>query len=291
MRGTGGVSFGLAASVLVGAGVVFGATMVDAIRVDAALEAVGGVVTGDAALSPLSAQELGADPNPGYPGSVWGGEGMPRGALYPRVTGDEILDAVNQDPFQPSRTPSPQRYLLPSERSIPTATRSDPRRRGPELRLVGAALGAGRGVAMIQVGDGAPLALVPGEFVEGYRLAAVDVESAIMEGEAEILTLSLMAQLEPQRGRSATQRGAAERTQGPQVTPLDALPDRVQEILQGLGRGGGMGPGGGMGARLQEILERTPGAAVIIRGGEGTVQLPPGAVRGGRGGGAGGLLP
>gem|GEM_PF-1836407 len=288
MRGTGGVTFGLAASVLVGAGVVFGASMVDAVRVDAHREAVGAAVPGEAALLPLSVPEPGVIPNPGSQGSVWAGGRAPQGAVYPRVTGDEILDAVNQDPFQPSRTPSPQRYLFPSERSAATEARPDPRRRGPELRLVGAAVGAEGGVAMIQVGDGAPVALVRGEFVEGYRLAAVGPETAILEGEMEILTLSLMAQLQA-GGRTGTQRGAAAPTaQAPQIRGMEALPDRVQEILQGLGRGGGMGPGGGMGTRLQEIMEMAPGAAVIIRGGEGTVPLPPGAVRGGRGGG---LLP
>jgi hypothetical protein len=280
----------LAASVLVGAGVVFGATVVAALRVDAHLEAVGEAVTGEEPPSRLSALELGDALNPGSPGSMWGGQGSPQGALYPRVTGDEILDAVNHDPFQPSRTPSPQRYLLPSERTAATATRPDPRRRGPELRLVGSAVGAERGVAMIQVGDGAPVALVRGEFVEGYRLAAVEPDVAILEGELETLTLPLMAQLE--RGRASAQRGAAAPTaQGPQVNPRDmeALQNRVQELLQGLGRGGGMGPGGGMGARLQEIVEFGPN--VIIRGGEGVIQLPPGVVRGGRGGGGGGLLP
>jgi hypothetical protein len=286
MRGTGGVISGLAVSFLVGAGVVFGATMVDALRVDDFYEATalvgreeGTPVSPPGAVGLLSSAPEFGGVEPPFHGSV-------QGDAYPRVTGDEILEAVNQDLFQPSRTPSPQRYLLPSERTTATAPRPDPRRRGPELRLVGAAVGAEMGVAMIQVGDGAPMALLTGEFVEGYRLAAVGAESAILEGDMEVLTLPLMDQLA--RGRTTAQRGGApgtQGTQGPQVTPLDALPDRVQEILQGMGRGGGMGPGGGMGARLQEIMEMTPGAAVIIRGGEGTVQLPPGAVRGGRGGG------
>ena len=44
-----------------------------------------------------------------------GGESL-AGIVYPRVTENEILDAVNHDPFQPDRTPSPERYVLPGER-------------------------------------------------------------------------------------------------------------------------------------------------------------------------------
>ena len=292
MRGTGGVTLGMTGSVFLASMVVFGATMVDALRVDGTpdvLAAPGGV--GSAMPLVPSATRGEASSVAGPRGA--GAEGLDgvRGIGYPRVRWDEILDAVNQDPFQPSRTPSPERYLFPSERSgSVAATRADPRRRGPELRLVGAAVGQDMGVAMIQVGDAAPLALLTGEFVEGYRLATVEVESAILEGELETLTLPLMAQLE--RGRASAQRGAAAPTaQGPQINPRDmeALQNRVQELLQGMGRGGGMGPGGGMGARLQEMVEFGPN--VIIRGGEGVIQLPPGVVRGGRGGGGGGLVP
>ena len=294
MRGTGGVILGMAGSVFLASVVVFGATMVDALRVDGTPDVPAAPGGEGAAMSPVPSATRGDEPSVAGPrGAGAEGLGSVRGIGYPAVRWDEILDAVNQDPFQPSRTPSPERYLLPSERSASTAaTRADPRRRGPELRLVGAAVGLGSSVAMIQVGDGAPFALLTGESVEGYRLAAVEVESAVLEGELETLTLPLMAQLEPQRGRASTQRGSsASGAQGPQVNPRDveALQNRVQELLQGMGRGGGMGPGGGMGARLQEIVELGPN--VIIRGGEGVIQLPPGVARGGRGGGGGGVEP
>lgn len=297
MRGMGGVTLWVSGAVFLVSAVVFGATVVDALRVDEARVAAA-ALPGEGVGGPASAPSAWID-DPSAPGSQAAGAASPagqepfRGIVYPRVTTDEILDAVNLDPFQPSRTPSPQRYLLPSERS-PTAasSRTDSRRRGPELRLVGSAVGGDLSLAMIQVDHDAPVAFLLGEVVEGYRLAAVEAESAILEGEIETLTLPLMAQLEPQRGRASTQRGsAASGAQGAQVNPRDveALQNRVQELLQGMGRGGGMGPGGGMGARLQEIMELGPN--VIIRGGERVIQLPPGVVRSGRTSGGGGLQP
>jgi hypothetical protein len=296
MKGMGGVTLGMAGSVFLASALVLVASVVDALRVGGDGEALA-VSAGDEApvASHLSEAGAGASSPAASPVSGATGQGALRGIVYPRVTGDEILDAVNQDPFHPSRTPSPDRYLLPSERSAATTgTRVDPRRRGPELRLVGAAVGGDLGVAMIQVDDAAPLALLTGEFIEGYQLALVGEENAVLEGESETLILPLMAQLEPRRTSSQRDRGgAAPAASSAQPNPRDmeALQQRVQEILQGaMGRGGGMGmgPGGGMGARFQEIMESVPGP-VVIRGGEATVQVPP-PTRGTRGGG-GGLLP
>lgn len=291
MRGMGGVTLWVSGAVFLVSAVVFGATVVDALRVDEARVAAASVPD-EGVGEPASALSAGIDDAsaPGSPaararGPV--GQESLRGIVYPRVTTDEILDAVNLDPFQPSRTPSPQRYLLPSERSTTAASnRTDPRRRGPELRLVGAAVGGDLSLAMIQVDDASPVAFLTGEVVEGYRISAVEAESAILEGESETLILPLMAQLEPQRGRTSNQRGSNPAAPGGQANPRDmeALQNRVQELLQGMGRGGGMGPGGGVGARFQEIIEAVPGASVIIRGGEGVLQPPPNP-RGGRGGG------
>ncbi len=289
MRAMGGMTLAGAGSVFLASVVVLGAATMDAMRVGEVHQLPTSPVEAASAAAPQPSGMGGGGSLPtAPPGTGVADQGSLRGIVYPRVTGDEILDAVNQDPFQPTRTPSPQRYLPPSQRTAAaSSTRADSRQRGPEIRLVGAAVGEGLALAMIQVDDAPPLAFLTGELVEGYRLAAVELERAVLEGESEILVLPLMAQLEP--GRTPPARGAAARP-GAQLGPreVEALQERVQEMLQGLGRGGVVGPGGGMGRRFQEIMEVAPGA-VIIRGGEGVVQ-PPQPARSG-GGGGGGFLP
>ena len=253
MRGLGGISLGAAGLVLAIAAVVFGATTVDALRV----QELPGPSEGVAPAGGPS-QEGGVEtlPAPGEPG-------RPSGGVYPRVTETELLDAVNQDLFQPDRTPPLERYQLPSERVATTAVQQDPRRRrGPEFRVVGSAVMGNVALALVQVDDSIPLALLVGESVEGYTLAAVNQEGAVLVGETETLTLPVVEPL-PTGGP----RNAAPQIQIDQRN-LEAMQERVQQLLRNqlLNQRGGM---------MQRGVPLPPG------GGN-----PPG--RGGRGGGGGG---
>jgi len=259
MRGMGGMTVLVAALVFVVAATVFGSTVVNAVRVE---EPVG-------AEAP---ERVAAEP---------GGRALTtRVTPYPNVTADEILTAVNQDLFQPDRTPPLERYQLPSERAAPAPVQEQDRRgRGPEFRIVGAAIMGDMALALVQVDDTIPVALLLGESIEGYTLAAVDAESATLVGENGILTLPVV---EPLRGRERS----SDRNQGRAVQfnnqTMEALQGRVQQMLQGMGRGqmrGGRGGGGG-----GEI----PWDGTVLRlGGEAIEWIPAG---GRLPGGSGGVL-
>lgn len=281
----------LVAVVFAASAVTFGATVVGALRVEESPLAVAAAGPGQEAPvadpTQVASQEQGAETAPGESGGRPGVSGMESlsGIVYPRVTEDEILEAVNHDPFQPDRTPLPERYRLPSEQVEPvTAARDDRRQRGPDLRVVGAAImGDNLALAMVQVDDSVPLALLLGESVVGYTLAAVDGESATLVSEDETLTLPVV---EPIHSASSDSRSARGRAQS-NARDMEALQSRVQEMIRNLQqqrgqmqRGGGQGPGGAVMIRPLEIVQ--PGTEVPLTG---RVIVRP------RGGGGGGLNP
>jgi hypothetical protein len=292
----------IAAAVVFGlSAVVLGATVVDALRVDdtpglvsggeeslpepaemAGTSEAGAVASDDEALAPdAAAVASGAEvlvPEaaawvPGDPGS-----GVPlRGISYPRVTNDEILDAVNQDLFQPDRTPPLQRYLFPGERPSAAQTARDIRRRSePDLRVVGTAIAGGLALAMVQPEDSIPFSVLLGEMVDGYLLASVSEEMVTLTRDGAEFYLPVM---EPQRGRSSSDRRGNDRNQNADVEAARALAERVQQMLQGargqMMRGGGE-PGGLPTARFQ--IPRMNDLSIAV----------PITVRGGRPGGGGG---
>jgi hypothetical protein len=288
----------LAAALVFGvSAVVFGATVVDAVRVGASPVApevaaspdvVGDASTGgDATSSSVLADPEGAVPHAAAPNPT--NEQRPlQGIVYPRVTATEILGAVNQDLFQPDRTPSLTPYLLPSERPAPVQeSRNDRRQRQPSLKLVGTAIAGDMALALIQTEDSLPVVFMLGETVEGYTLAMVTEESiTLTQGEAEFT----YPVVEPDRGRQssdANNRDARGRnTNADQEAAV--LQQRLQAAMQSLQQGGraglmrgGMVPGQGGATDLPPgtiILQGLPGQA----GGRTTVTVR------GRGGGGGG---
>lgn len=293
MRRAGGVVMAVTALVFAASALTFGATVLDAVRVE------GPSVAATPAGAPEETDVAGPSQGTGQTrgersstGEVAGrapepaGESL-AGIIYPRVTEDEILDAINHDPFQPDRTPPPERYVPPGARAEPeTAARDDRRQRGPELRVVGAVvMGDQLALAMVQVDDSVPLALLLGESVEGYTLAAVDGESATLVGADETLTLPVVEAI---HSASSTAQSARGRTQN-NARDMEALQTRVQEMIRNLqqqrgmmGRGGGgQIPGTAINLRPLEIVQ--PGIDVPLTG---RVIVRP---RGG--GGGGGLNP
>jgi hypothetical protein len=250
MRGLGGISLSAAGLFLAVAAVVFGATTVGALRIQELAVAPENTVRAGASTAGLEGSgEAFPQTVPGS-GTVGpqggelrgpltpGGPGRQRRGVYPRVTETEILEAVNRDLFQPDRLPPLERYQLPSERVARSVAQQDPRRRrGPELRVVGSAVMGDLALALVQVDDSIPLAVLLGESVEGYILAAVDQEGAVLVGETETLTLPVVAPL-PTSGRRAgdVQIQIDQRN-------LEAMQERVQQLLRGQMMNRGFPPG------------------------------------------------
>jgi hypothetical protein len=256
MSGIGRISLAAAGLFLVLAAILFGFAALDALRVGEdgpasagaeALAAVPGGTGAEADPGAPSGSDSGADPGAG-PGAD-PGAASPRRGLYPRVTETEILEAVNQDLFQPDRTPPLERYRFPADRVVQTAIAEEGpgRRRGFDLRIVGAATMGDMALALVQVDDSIPFAVLLGESVEGYTLVAVDEESATLMGEDETLTLPVQPPL--------TTAGARVPGGPVQVGPRvpEGMEERVQEFLRAqmmnrgrdaTGRGGRRGGGG-----------------------------------------------
>lgn len=228
MRSIGGKALGIAGLVFAGSAVVFGATVVDAVWVEE--------VPGSS--EPASEMET---PDAAGPVAV-ATQASFQGIIYPRVTNNEILDAVNQDIFQPDRTPPVERYLLPSERVATVQNSSDDRRRRePNLRIVGTAIAGDLAIALVQVGDSIPFVVLLGEEVDGYMVAAVNEESVTLTGDGSEFTFAVV---EPQRGSSSNNRDRNTRGETAAQDPAQALTERVQQMLQGMGRGQMRGGGG-----------------------------------------------
>jgi hypothetical protein len=274
--------------------VLFGASVVDAVRVDsssldpgvsegspALVEAQAELRPASEAIEPAPMEDLETAPSSDEPGPL-------PGIIYPKVTEREILDAVNQDMFQPDRTPNLNPYLLPSERPEPVQqSRNNRRQRQPELRLVGTALAGNQALALIQLEDSLPVLFALGETVEGYTLASVTDGSITLAREEAEFTYPVT---EPDRGRSSNNRDRNTRDRASNAErEAQALQQRLQQALRGLNQQGAGAiqfyrAGGAAGEG--QVIQLQPGA--VMRG-----ALPGGGraavtIRG-RGGGGGGL--
>jgi len=224
MTGLGRTSVGAAGLVLGTAVVFFGATLTDAIRVEEPTTALEGLSP------PVTAGE--------EPGAMEAGRPL---SIYPRISQTELLDAVNQDLFQPDRLPPPEGYQLPGERRAVSVVQQDSRRRrGPELRVVGSAVMGDLALALIQVDDSVPLAVLLGESLEGYTLVAVNQETATLTSLTETLTLPVVEPL----ARGGTETGPVQIRIDSR--DIEQLRSRAQEIFRGqmMNRGGQVPPGG-----------------------------------------------
>lgn len=221
MNGFGKIPLGTAILALLSATVLFGATLTEAVRVGE--------------YEPLSEA-------PAASGMEEEGDVSGPSRPYPRTTEAELLEAVNQDLFQPDRTPPLERYRFPSDGVVTPADPQQTRgRRGRELRVVGSATMGEKAVALVQVDDSVPLVLFLGESVEGYTLASVAPESATLVSPDETLILPVV---EPVLGRQAGQ-GQVQAQINP--TDLEQFRARMQEVLraQRMNERGGRGRGGG----------------------------------------------
>jgi len=276
MKSMSGVAFAVAAAAFGVSAVLFGASVFGAVRTDdvpVLSEAVSQSVRTPEPLEVAGGSELEVSPNP-----MLASEQSLRGINYPQVSNDEILGAVNHDLFQPDRTPPIQRYLLPGERAAPVRNSGDNRRqREPGLRIVGTAIAGDLAIVLVQLDDSIPFAVLLGEEVDGYMVAAVSEESVTLLGNDSEFTFPVV---EPRRGRSSdNNRSRNTRNSNATETAAQALTERVQQMLQGMGRGQMQRGGNPSGFQIPRVIELPAGAQIPTRGGR------PGG--GGLGGGGG----
>jgi len=231
------------------AAALFGSAALDAFRIGEAAPARTGVPDLAAAVAGTTGDQAGSGAYAGSESGAETGQASSVRRLYPRVTESELLEAVNEDLFQPDRTPPLERYQFPADRVVQAAMVEEGpvRRQGPDLRVVGAATMGDMALALVQVDDSIPFAVLLGESVEGYVLVAVDEESATLLGEDETLTLPV----EPPLPTAGAQVPGAPVQVGPRVP--EGMEERVQEFLRAqmmnrgrdlTGRGGRRGGGG-----------------------------------------------
>jgi len=284
MRRIGGLALGIAGLVFAAAAVVFAATVVDAVRVEEVRTPSEPVPSEESELVLVAMEERAPSSDseiPGAPSRVEeGARGSLQGIIYPRVTNNEILEAVNRDIFQPDRTPSVERYLFPSERAAPVRSSGNNRRqREPNLRIVGTAIAGDLALAVVQLDDSIPFAVLLGEDVDGFILASVGEESVTLMGADGEFTFPVV---EPQRGSgSNNNRNRNTRNSNADEAAARALTERVQQMLQGIGRGQMQRGGLTLGEPIR--IERVPGGGQAT----GTTVM----IRGRPGGGGGGSLP
>jgi len=262
MNSFSGVAMAGAAVFLGVSAVAFGATVVDAVRMkDAPLP--------EMALEP----EVVADPaDEGKPAPG------PRGVAYPLTTDEEILDAVNQDLFQPDRTPPMERYVLPSERPSEEPSRNSRRQPSPDLQIVGTAIAGDLALAMVQPEDSLPFAVLQGESVNGFLVAAISEEVVTLTmGDWEFF----LPVMEASRPSSSRNERGNDRERGNERAISEeaarALTERIRQMQQAV-QGGGRGQmmrGGGGSLSLSPELRLLPAPRLV----------PPADNRGGGSGG------
>jgi len=280
MNGLGRMAVPAASLLLAAAGVWFGATVWGAVRTD--VTPLEGSSMGRPSVAPGDPMRVAeaVPPDSGETRILQTAEGV-----YPQVSQDEILQAVNEDLFQPDRLPPMERYRLPAERpDLGIASGNDRRRREPNLRIVGTAIAGDRGIALVQLEDSIPFAVWVGEEVDGYTLASVREDSVTLVGPEDEFVFPVV---EADLRRSSDTRGRNSRGNNAREEDLNrALQERVQQMLQQMGRGqmnrgGVVGPGIAVPldpARLEELRQ--------------SGQLPPNVViRTRPGGGGGGTMP
>ena len=116
---------------------------------------------------------------------------------------------------------------------------------------------------MVQLDDSIPFAVLQGEEVDGYMVAAVSEEWVTLTGNDSEFTYPVV---EPQRGQSSNNgRDRNSRNSNATEDAARILSERVQQMLQGRGQ---MQVGGNpAGFQIPRIIELSAGARVPNRGG------------------------
>jgi hypothetical protein len=165
---------------------------------------------------------------------------VPQGEVSPSTAStdkplsmDALALAADNDPFQQDRRRPAERYVLPADRVTEEPPPEPPP--PPPFRIIGTALNAEGGLAVVQVEEMTPRVIALGEGMLGYTLESVDGESATLVGDGRTLTLPVTAAPPPEPRRTrpgARGRGAqpdARETRERQVDVLEAIRRQMLE--------------------------------------------------------------
>jgi hypothetical protein len=134
------------------------------------------------------------------------------------LTMDELVDALERDPFQPDRRRPSFRYRLPGDVDPPPPPPPPQPPPVPDFRVAGTAVSQEGGYAVMRVGDGPVRVLAVGEYLGGYQLDRVSSTSATMKNDDGEVTVTVpgpafSAAAELPAARMPAQRGPAQRPQ------------------------------------------------------------------------------
>jgi hypothetical protein len=180
-----------------------------AIALAVALFVFGSALARAITTAPASPEESYAQP-PADDAVVYGEEAL---------TMDELVDALERDPFQPDRQRPPTRYRLPGDVDPPPPPPPPAPPPVPDFRVAGTAVSPEGGFAVMRVGDGPVRVLAVGEYLGGYQLDRVSSASATMKNEDREVTVTVpgpafnAAAAAPTAPRAPAQRGPAQRQQ------------------------------------------------------------------------------
>ncbi|MEX1258848.1 MAG: hypothetical protein WEG36_14635 [Gemmatimonadota bacterium] len=168
------------------------------------------------------------------------------------VSPEVLRLAVERAPFDEDREPPSRRYVLPGTEQpvfeMPRIELPPP----PEFSLLGAVATERGGWAVIRVGDETPRMVATGDMIEGYTVASIEGDAAVMAGMGRTLQVQLN---EPSATVAAPQRGRNNRNDRDDDDDDD---DRAAALREAQARfqqlGGALG--GNLPAAALQMMER-----------------------------------
>jgi hypothetical protein len=163
---------------------------------------------------------------------------------------DDVMVAVEHDPFRENRQRPNERYRLPGE-EIPEEPPPPPIPPAPPIRVLGTAMMPEGGVALLQVQESPPKVYKLGETLFGYTLARVGQGTATMEGPGRTVTLRVEDPPQNRGGRGRGGRGVQVPAR-PNAPPARELQDRTNQIREAIER---LRASGGNPQQIQQLME------------------------------------
>jgi hypothetical protein len=194
------------------------------------------------------------------PSSGWSSDGPDNALAFASssrapVSPEVLRLAVERAPFEEDREPPSRRYVIPGTEQpvfeMPRIELPPP----PEFSLLGAVSTGQGGWAVIRVGDETPRMVAAGDVVEGYTVASIEPDAAVMAGMGRTLEVQLnepsaTVQRPEPRGRNS-RNNRDEDDEDEDEAGQDALRE-AQARLQQLGNAFG----GNLPAAALQMMER-----------------------------------
>ena len=220
------------------------------------------MASGPAPAEPVVVPPAADGPTEGYaaadPEGAWSGNegamtdvGRASNSTRAPVSPEVLRLAVDRAPFEEDREPPSRRYVLPGTEQpvfeMPRIELPPP----PAFSLLGAVATERGGWAVIRVGDETPRMVATGDMIEGYTVASIEGDAAVMAGMGRTLQVQLN---EPSATVAAPQpRGRNNRNnQDDEDDARAAAAREAQARLQQLG--GALG--GNLPAAALQMMER-----------------------------------